>query len=109
MGALQISLPTRNLSGLYRTHLLRPSLRRLELLHGTDLVGSVAWHTDVVVAFEDELNVANLEGGGVAKLGETAGAGDDLVDEVICDLEDCLGRVLACCWLEIDKIGFGSV
>jgi len=88
----QIRLPPRNLRSLDGTQLLGPSLRRLDLLHRAQLVRGVARDADVVVAFEDELQVADLEGGGGAQLGELAGGGDDLIDEVVGDLEEGLCR-----------------
>ena len=87
----QIRLSTRNLGGLDGTQLLGPSLRGLDLLDGAQLVRGVARDADVVVAFEDQLQVANLEGGRGAQLGELAGGGDDLVDEIVGDLEEGLG------------------
>lgn len=69
----QIRLPPRDLRSLDGTQLLGPSLRGLDLLHGAQLVRGVAGDADVVVAFEDELQVADLEGGGGAQLGELAG------------------------------------
>ena len=89
---LCIGLSPSDLGGLHRTHLLRPSLRRLELLHRTDFVRSISRHANVVVAFQNELNIAYLEGRGVAQLGETTGARNDLIDEVICYLKDGLER-----------------
>lgn len=86
----QIRLPPRNLRSLDGTQLLGPSLRRLDLLHRAQLVRGVARDADVVVAFEDELQIADLEGGGGAQLGELAGGGDDLIDEVVGDLEEGL-------------------
>jgi len=74
---------------------LRPTLRRLEFLHRTNLVRSVAWHTDVVVAFKDELDVADLESRGVTELGKTTSARDNLINEVICDLKDGLTRMVS--------------
>ncbi len=60
---LQVSLPASDLSGLHRAHLLRPPLGGLKLLHSADLVRSIAWHADVVVAFKDKLDIAYLQGG----------------------------------------------
>lgn len=51
-----------NLSSLNRTQFLSPTRSRLRFLDGTQLVGSVARHADVVVALENELEVAKLEG-----------------------------------------------
>lgn len=88
--ALYIILSTSDLSRLYRTHLLRPALRRLELLHSPDFVGSISRHANVVVAFQNELDVADLERGGVTELGKTTSARNDLIDEVIRYLKDGL-------------------
>jgi len=67
-------------------------LRRLELLHRTDLIRSISRHANVVVAFQNELDVANLEIGGVTELGETTRRRNDLIDKVICYLEDGLQK-----------------
>lgn len=69
----QIRLSPRDFRSLDGTQLLGPSLRGLDLLHGAQLVRGVARDADIVVAFEDELQVADLEGGGGAQLGELAG------------------------------------
>jgi len=89
---LQVHLTPGNLAGLDRAHLGNPSLRRLELAHSPDLVGCVAGDADVVVALEDELDVANLERLGAASFGALAGCGDDLVDEFVGYGEDALGQ-----------------
>lgn len=69
-------------------HLLSPALGRLGLLDGAEVIGREAGDTHVVVAFKDELDIAQLEGRGRAQFGETAGLGDDFVDEVVGHLED---------------------
>lgn len=87
----QIRLPPRNLTRLHRAHLGDPPLGRQKLAHSADLVRGVAGDADVVVALEDELDVADLEGLGAARLGALAGGCDDLVDELVGDGEDALG------------------
>lgn len=88
----QLPLPARNLRSLDSRQLLRPSCRGLHLLHGAQLVARETGDADVVVALEDELQVADFELGGLAELGELAGGDDDLVDEFVGDgEEDLLG------------------
>lgn len=87
---LNITLPPSNLTRLNRTHLIDPTLRRLKLANGTDLIRRIARDTDIVVALEDELDVADLEGLGAAGFGALAGCCDDLVDELVGDGEDGL-------------------
>lgn len=69
-------------------HLLQPALSRLGLLDSAQVISGEARDPHVVVALQDELDVADLEGGGGAKLGETTGLGDYVVDEVVGHLED---------------------
>lgn len=57
----QIPLPPSNLSSLNSAHLLGPTSSRLGFLDGTQLVGSVARHANVVIALEDKLNVTKFE------------------------------------------------
>lgn len=57
----QIPLAPSDLSSLNSTQLLSPTRSRLRFLDGTQLVGSVARHANVVVALENELNVAKFE------------------------------------------------
>ena len=57
----QIPLAPRNFSGLNGTQLLSPTRSRLRFLNGTQLVGSVARHANVVIALENELEVAKFE------------------------------------------------
>ena len=90
----QISLPTSDLRSLHSAQLLSPGRRRLHLLDGAQLIGSVAGNTDVVISLEDELQVAQFEGRGLAEFGEFAGGDDDLIDEVVGDLEKGLERTL---------------
>lgn len=77
-----------DLGSLDSRHLLSPALGRLRLLDSAEVIGREARDTHVVVALEDELNIAQLEGRGRAQLCETTGLGDDFVDEVVCHLED---------------------
>ena len=58
----QIALAACHFSSLNCTQLLSPTRSRLRFLDGTQLVGSVARHADVVVALENELEVAKFEG-----------------------------------------------
>ncbi len=87
---LQITLPTSDLACLNRTHLIDPTLGRLELANGTNLIASIARDTDVVVALKDKLDVADLEGLAATCFGALACGVDDLVDEFVCDAENGL-------------------
>lgn len=79
-----------DLCGLDGVHLLSPALRWLELAHSADLVQRVAGHSDVVVALEDDLDVANVECGTGPDLGEAACSSDDIVDEIVGQSQDGL-------------------
>ena len=72
--------------------LLSPSLGRLDFLHSTKLIRSIARDANVVVAFKDNLQVTDIKLRGLAQFGELAGAADDLVDEIIGYLEKCLQK-----------------
>ena len=79
----KIRLSPRDFCRLHGTHLLRPSDAGLNFLHGSELIGGVAGDADVVVTFEDQLQIADFELLGAAKLGETAGCNGDVVDEFV--------------------------
>lgn len=83
----QISLASSNFSSLNSTQLLSPTRSRLRFFDGTQLVGSVARHADVIVALENELEISKFEGRRLAEFCEAAGCDNDLVDKVISDLE----------------------
>lgn len=85
-----LGLALSNLSRLNSRHLLCPTLRGLRFLDGTEVIGGKARDAHVVVAFEDELDVAEFEGRGGAKFGKAAGGGYHVVDEVVGHLEDKL-------------------
>ncbi len=57
----QIALTTCDFGGLNGTHLGNPTLCRLELSNCPDLITCVAWDSDIVVAFKNELNIANFK------------------------------------------------
>lgn len=78
------------LSSLNRHHLLLPSDRTTRASHSSDLIAAETGNTDVVLAFEDELDIADLEGGGAAELGDFAGGGNDVIDEFVCYVEEDL-------------------
>lgn len=69
-------------------HLLGPTLGRLGFLDGAKIVRGKSRDTDVVVTLKDELDVADVEGGRRAQLGETAGGSNNLVDKIVRHLED---------------------
>lgn len=57
-----ICFPSCHLGSLYRAQLLGPSLCWLDFSDCAELVRGVTGHADVVIAFEDELDVAELKG-----------------------------------------------
>ena len=67
--ACLLSLSLRHLSSLHGRHLLRPALSGLGFLNGAKVIGGEAGDAHVVVAFQDELDVAEFEGGGRAEFG----------------------------------------
>lgn len=71
-------------------HLVRPALRRLRTSSSAHLVGREAWNSDVVLTFEDHLDVARLESRAAAQLAELTGGGNEIVDEVVRNLEEDL-------------------
>lgn len=87
---LEVCLPTHNLRRIDRLHLVHPPCSRHNLPHRAHLVGCVPGDTDIVAALEDVLDVTNVELWAVAQFGEFASVGDDVVDEVVCKLEDRL-------------------
>ena len=87
---LKVRLPTHDLRRVHRTHLVRPALRRHNLPHSPHLIRRVSWNTDIVVALENDLDIANVELGRVAQLAKLARVADDVVDEVVGELEDGL-------------------
>lgn len=99
LGCLAIRFSPGELRRLHRAEFLRPSLGRLYLPDGTQLVRRVTRHANVVVALEDKLNVSELEGGGLAELCKTASSYDNLINKVICDLEKSLQEWSFCCQL----------
>ena len=57
---LRVVLP-HHLCGLDGVHLLGPARRGLELAYCPNLVEGIAGYADVIVAFEDNLDVANVK------------------------------------------------
>ena len=85
--------PASQFRRLDRRHLLLPCNRSALSANCPDLIAAEAGHTDVVLAFEDELDISLFEAGGAAKLGELAGGRDEVIDEIVSyieeDLHDC--------------------
>jgi hypothetical protein len=88
---LEICLSAHDFGRIDRFHLVHPTCCWHDLPHSTHFIRSVARDADVVVALEDELEIANVELGRLAELAEFAGATDDVVDKVVGELEDRLG------------------
>lgn len=86
----QIPLAPSDFGSLNGTQLLSPTRSRLCFLNRTQLIRSIARNTNVVVALKNELEVAKFESGRLAEFCETAGRDNDLINEVISDLEECL-------------------
>ena len=63
--SLQIPFSTRNFSCLDGAQFLRPPLSGDNLPDCTELISRVAGNPDIVVALENDLKVADLQGGGL--------------------------------------------
>ena len=70
---------------------MRPALRRLRASSSAHLIGREARNADVVLAFENHLDIAGFEGRTATKLAELAGGGNEVIDEVVGDLKEDLG------------------
>jgi hypothetical protein len=86
-------LATGNLRRLNSAHLVDPGRGGLNLADGADLVRGVARDADVVATLESQLDIADLEDLATALLRVLASCLEDLVDEVVCDLQDGLEGV----------------
>ena len=62
----------------------------LDSLYGAEFVRRISRNANVVVAFENNLNVAKVESITVTNFGKLAGGGDDVIDEFIGDFEKSL-------------------
>jgi hypothetical protein len=89
--ALDFRLPTHDLGSLNSFHFFVPSGSRNQLPYGADLIRGVSWDADVVVALEDQLDIADVELGRLAEFGKLASVGENGIDEVVSKLKDCLG------------------
>lgn len=87
---LVVVFATSDLGSLHSTHLRDPRRSRLDLADGADLIAGVAGNADVVATLESELDVADLEDLATALLGVLASGRENLVDEVVCNVEDGL-------------------
>jgi hypothetical protein len=58
---LEVCLSTHDLGRIDCFHLVHPTCSWHDLAHGTHFIRSVAGNADVVVALEDELEIANVE------------------------------------------------
>jgi hypothetical protein len=74
---------THDLGGLHSIHLLRPSGCRLELANRANFIQRVARNANVVVALENNLNVANVQCRVWSDLGQAACSGNNAVDKVV--------------------------
>lgn len=88
--SLKVRLPAHDFGRVDRLHLVHPTGSWHDLAHGAHFIRSVAWDADVVIALEDELEVADVELRRFAQLAKLAGAADDIVYKIVCELEDGL-------------------
>lgn len=82
---------------------MHPALGRLGFLDSAEVVAGEARDAHVVVALQDKLDVTNLERGRRSELGEATGLGDDLVNKVVCHLEDELYRSVSLSRLAVNS------
>lgn len=87
----------RKLSSLNRTHLLCPSSSRLRTPDGPNLIAAEAGNPDVVLSFEYELDIADVESSRTTQLRQTAGSSDEIVNEIVCNLEEYLSSLVRIC------------
>lgn len=90
LSILKVGLPAHDLCRVDRLHLVHPPSRRHNFPHRAHLVRRVAGDADVVAALENVLDVADVELRAVAELRQLAGVGNDIINEVVCKLEDRL-------------------
>lgn len=87
---LKVSLPAHDLRRVHRLHLVHPASSRHDLADRANLVRGVTGDANVVVALENELNIANVKLRRLAELAKLACAADDVVYEVVGKLKDRL-------------------
>jgi hypothetical protein len=74
--AHSVTSPACQFGRLNRHSLLLPRDRASRPPDRPDLIATEPWYADVVLALQDELEVADLEGGAAAEFGELAGGAD---------------------------------
>jgi hypothetical protein len=87
---LKVRLAAHDLGCINSIHLSGPALRGHNLAHSPHFIRRIAWDTNIVVALEYDLNVADVELRRITELGKLAGVAYDVVDEIVSKLEDGL-------------------
>lgn len=85
---------TSQLGSLHRTHLVGPAWRRLWSSHDSDFVGRNTRDTNVVLAFEHNLNVAEFQAARATKFRKFAGGRHKFIDKVIRDSKKDLPKLV---------------
>ena len=78
------------LGSLDCAHLVNPSWGWLWSPDSSDFVCGETWNTNVVLSFEDDLDITTFETVGTSEFGEFAAFADDVVDKFVHDLEEDL-------------------
>ena len=87
-----IRLSTHHLCRIDGAHLVVPRRRRIDPPDNARLVEGVSGDANVVVALEHRLDVADFQRRVVPQLGKAAGRHDDVVDELVGEFEEGLGK-----------------
>lgn len=82
-----VGLATHDLRSLNTRHLLQVCGCRLDLPHSSNFIRRIPWDTNVVLTFEDELEIANFKRAGAAQLRQSARVRNDVVDEFVGELQ----------------------
>lgn len=90
---LEICLSAHDLRRVDCLHLIHPSGCWNDLPHRAHLIGCITRNANIIAALENVLNVANIQLGAVAELGEFAGIRNDIIYKVIGELQDRLHKV----------------
>jgi hypothetical protein len=85
-----LCLPAHYFGSLDSIHLRLPGSRRLELANGANVVNSVARNSDIIVAFQDGLDVADLKHIRFTGLSQAASVSGNGVDKLIREFANCL-------------------
>lgn len=84
-----------NLGRLDGADLGEPTHGGLHLAHRTEFVCSIAWDSNVVGAFQNKLDVADLKDLGTTRLGDGTGRVEEVVDERVSHGENGLKELVS--------------